>query len=258
MASSDLAGVGVLVTRPRRQSAELIAAITAHGGTVIAWPVLEITPREAAAIQADEQRLGVPDIAILVSPNAVHHGLAFTAAAKIAVVGPATARAVEAAARSVDILSPGGFDSEHLLAEPALQDVAGKIIRIIRGDGGRELIATTLRERGATVEYLAVYTRSAPSYSASELARLEQQWRSGAVNVVIAMSVESLRNLVNLLPDWCKGALANTPLVTPATRVIQEALNQFPGIPATLAKGPRASDMVDALVSSSRTTPGQH
>jgi len=257
VADNDLAGIGVLVTRPRHQSKELVAAITAHGGSAIEWPVLEIIPRETAAIRADERRLGSPDIAIFVSPNAVRHGLAFAADAKIAVVGPATAKAVEIAARSVDICSSGGYDSEHLLTEAELQDVDGKNIRIIRGDSGRELLADTLRNRGATVDYLMVYARGAPTYSDAELAMLEQQWRSGAVNVVLVMSVESLRNLVNLLPDWCRSALANTLLVTPAARVIQEALDQYPGIPATLATGTTASDMIDAILSSD-TTPGQH
>jgi uroporphyrinogen-III synthase len=258
VADNDLAGIGVLVTRPRHQSKELVATITAHGGEAIEWPVLEIIPRDADAIRADERRLGSPDIAVFVSPNAVRHGLAFTADARIAVVGPATARAIEDSGRSVDIRSPDGYDSEHLLAEAELQDVDGKNIRIIRGDGGRELLADTLRQRGATVEYLTVYARGVPAYSESELASLEQQWRSGAIKVVAVMSVESLRNLVSLLPDWCRGALANTLLVTPAARVIQEAVKQFPGIPATLAAGTSAGDMVDAIVSSSKTTRGKH
>ena len=256
VADKALAGVGVLVTRPKHQSAELIAAISAHGGLAIEWPVLEIIPRDSAAILADQQRLATPDIAILVSPNAVQFGLPFTAAAKIGVVGPATARAVKAAGRNVDIRSVDGYDSEHLLAEKALQHVSGQHIRIIRGDAGRELIADTLRKRGAQVEYLSVYTRGIPAYSDAQLAGLEKQWRAGAVNVVTVMSVESFHNLISLLPDWCNNALGNTRLVTPATRVIQEALKQFPGIPATLAEGPTANDMLDAIMSSGKTTTG--
>lgn len=256
MADRALAGVGVLVTRPIHQSAELVAAITARGGLAIEWPVLEIVPRDTAAILADEQRLAPPDIAIFVSPNAVQFGLAHAADARIGVVGPATARAVEAAGARVDIRPAAGYDSEHLLAEQALQGVSGKTVRIIRGDSGRELLAATLRSRDATVDYLSVYARAIPAYSDADLAALEQQWRSGAVNVITVMSVESLRNLLRLLPAACRNALGSTRLVTPAARVIQEALEQFPGMPATLAKGPTASDMVDAIQRSGKTTPG--
>jgi len=253
MTDNDLAGLGVLVTRPRLQASELIDAISARGGTAIEFPVIEIVPRDQPAVAADTDDLHNPDIAVFVSSNAVHHGLDYSGSAQTAVVGPATAAALESAGRSVDIFSADGYDSEHLLAQPELQDVGGKHVRIIRGVGGRELLADTLRERGATVDYLEVYERVAPDYPAEQLAELEQQWRAGAVDIVTVMSVESLANLISLLPEWCISELGNTLLVTPASRVIQEAVDRFPGIPTTLASGPQASSMVDAILASART-----
>ena len=60
MTDSPLAGVGVLVTRPARQSTGLINAIEAAGGTAIAFPVIEILPRSPQAIEADIAVLGEP------------------------------------------------------------------------------------------------------------------------------------------------------------------------------------------------------
>lgn len=248
MTDNELAGVGVLVTRPRHQAIELVAAITQMGGSAIEFPAIEIIPRAADKIAGDANKLLDPDIAIFVSANAVQNGLAYAGSARIAVVGPATAAAIESSVRSVDIRSPAGYDSEHLLAESELQNVRGKVVRILRGESGRELLADTLRTRGATVEYLAVYKRKAPDYSASEVADLEQKWRANAVNVVTVMSVESLTNLIAILPEWCRDRLGKTPLVTPASRVIIEAVDRFPGIPTTLARGPQAGKMVDAIV----------
>ncbi len=253
MTDNDLAGVGVLVTRPRRQATELTEAINARGGSVIEFPVIEIVPHDQNAVATDAGDLHDPDIAIFVSSNAVRHGLDYSASARTAVVGPATAAALESAGRIVDIASVDGYDSEHLLAQAELQDVGEKHVRIIRGVGGRELLADTLRERGAIVDYLEVYERVAPDYPAEQLAELEQQWRAGAVNIVTVMSVESLANLISLLPEWCISELGNTLLVTPASRVIQEAVDRFPGIPTTLASGPQASSMVDAILASART-----
>jgi uroporphyrinogen-III synthase len=253
MANNELAGLGVLVTRPRLQASELIEAIVACGGTAIEFPVIEIVPREQSLVGTEASELPDPDIAIFISTNAVHHGVAYGVTARTAVVGPATAAALESAGRSVDICSTDGYDSEHLLAEVELQNVAGKHVRIIRGDGGRELLATTLRDRGAIVSYLEVYERRAPEHPATQIAELEQQWRAGAIDVVTVMSVESLANLIALLPEWCVSELGNTLLVTPAARVIQEALSRYPGIPTSLANSPQASNMVDTILASVRT-----
>jgi len=253
MTDNDLAGLGVLVTRPRLQAHDLIDAIRAHSGSAIEFPVIEIAPRDQNAVAADANKLPDPDIAIFVSSNAVNHGLDYSASAQTAVVGPATAATMESAGGSVDIFAADGYDSEHLLAHAEMQNVDNKHIRILRGVGGRELLADTLRERGAIVDYLEVYERLVPGYQAAQLTELEQQWRAGAVNIVTVMSVESLVNLVSLLPEWCVSELGNTPLVTPARRVIQEALNRFPGIPTTLASGPQASSMVEAILASART-----
>ncbi len=256
MADDDLAGVGVLVTRPKHQAQELVAAVEAQGGSAILFPCIEIVPRETADILSAANQLEEPDITIFVSPNAVKYGLAHAGNARIAVVGPATAAAIETAGLAVDIRPAAGFDSEHLLATSALQAVRGLKVRIIRGNEGRELIADTLRSRGAKVEYLSVYTRRAPKYSAAELAALEAQWRSGEIDVVTVMSVESLTNFVALLPEWCKKELGQTRLVTPAARVIKQVLDRFPGIPAQLARGPQAKDMVRAIAEHAKTRRG--
>ncbi len=254
MADGDLAGIGVLVTRPEHQAADLIDTVEASGGTAIFFPALEIVPRDAAAIADDVTAMREPDIVIFVSSNAVRFGLEHTGSARIAAVGPATAAAVEAAGRSVDIRAAGGYDSEHLLAETEMYDVGGNVVRIIRGSAGRELIADTLRDRGATVEYLSVYERRAPDVDAASLAELDAAWRDEKIDVVTVMSVETLRNLVAMLPETSRDLLSQTLLVTPAARVIKEAHNLFPDIPTAQADGTAAEDMVRAIA---EHVPGQ-
>ena len=245
--AGGLGGLGVLVTRPEHQAADLVAAIEAAGGRAIRFPVIEIVPRAAADIANDTAALPEPDIAVFVSANAVRCGLGHAGRARIAAVGPATAAAVEAAGRSVDIVPAAGFDSEHLLAEPALRSVRGRNVRIIRGNAGRELIAATLRERGARVDELAVYARRRPRPDAAALESLDAAFRDGGVGAVIVMSVESLHNLVELLPAGARERLCRVRLVTPAARVLKEVLDRFPGAEAVLADGPGAGDMVRAV-----------
>jgi uroporphyrinogen-III synthase len=254
MADDALAGVRVLVTRPKAQSEGLVDAITARGGAAIEFPVIETQAADAAELERAVGELSNPDIVIFVSWNAVRFGLNLAGSAKIAAIGPATARIIEARGRTVDIRSPDGFSSEHLLATPELQDVEGKVIRIIRGNGGRELLATTLRDRGATVEYLEVYSRHVAKHAPADVATIEKQFLAGNIDVVTIMSVDSIMNLIALLPSTCIEALGKTRLVTPAARVIKEVEDRIPGIPTTLAPGPQAKDMVAAIVTS--TNPG--
>ena len=258
MADAPLAGVDVLVTRPAGQAGELVAAIEAAGGRSILFPVIEIAPRSPQDIEADIAGLADPDIVIFISRNAVEHGLAWSGDAAIAAVGPATAAAVEAAARVVDIRPAGGFDSESLLAEPVLGDVRGKTIRIIRGNGGRELLATTLRERGAAVDYLEVYARRRPGYTETEIAHVAQQLEAGEIGAVVVMSVESFGNLLALLTEPGRRALAETLLVTPASRVIKEMTDRLPGCSVTLADGPGADEIVRAIAALAPHSPGNN
>jgi uroporphyrinogen-III synthase len=256
MAENGLEDVGVLVTRPRTQATDLVAAIEKAGGTAFCFPVLDIVPLDENLVSANAKALAKPDIAIFVSRNAVEFGLRYSGGAHIAAIGPATAAAIAAAGRIVDIQSEQGFDSEHLLAEPALTGVAGKRVRIIRGSEGRELLAEELASRGADVDYLSVYERRLPKVSAETLADLESRWRQGAINFVTAMSVQSFRNLVTLLPAWCEAQLEITPLVTPAGRVLKDVLDHYPASRPILASSPRADEMVEAIIAIHKADPG--
>lgn len=246
----------MLVTRPRTQAVELVAAIENAGGSTFCFPVLDIAAIDENIVSANAAALAKPDIVVFVSRNAVEYGLKYTDGGKIAAIGPATASAVTAAGHFVDIQPAAGFDSEHLLAEPMLQDVANKRIRIIRGGAGRELLAEKLAARGAEVDYLSVYERRLPDVSKQTLADLESRWRTGEIAVITVMSVQSFQNLVSLLPAWCESQLETTPLVTPASRVLKEVLDRYPASRVILASGPQASKMVDAIIARHKTDPG--
>lgn len=250
MSASELSGFGVLVTRPEHQADEIATAIDQAGGEAIRFPVMEIEPLEPADIQRCLDALPPPDMTIFISKNAVTYGLPFAGGDQttIAAIGPTTRSALESAGRQVDVVPAGGYDSEHLLDDPLLQDVAGKNIRIIRGDAGRELLADTLRERGARVDYLPVYNRVTRAYSSNLLAGLEHRWRDGQIDCVIAMSVDSLDRLIEILPRGCRDLLARTPLVTPSVRVMQTASDKIPNATVFRADSPQTEDLIRALI----------
>ncbi len=234
MSEGPLAGRRILVTRPAHQASELVAAIESAGGEAVRFPVIRITGRSPEDIARDIALLPIPDICIFVSRNAVEHGLAIIPGSEpaIAAVGPTTHAAIEAAGIPVTISPNDGFDSEHLLAHPALNNVQGRNVLIVRGENGRELLADTLRQRGANVSYLAVYRREMLHATRAALDSLDASWRDGGVDCVTVMSVETLENLLQQLPPDVLERLRQTPLVAPGARVIQTAMELVPGIPA--------------------------
>ncbi len=244
-----LHGQGVLVTRPHGQQEPLVSTLAEAGARILSFPVIEVVPRARAVIETEAASLDAADISIFVSANAVEHGADF-GMGRIAAIGPATARALEAAGKTVDLRAESGFSSEDLLGVDELHKVSGKTVRIIRGSRGRELLAQTLASRGASVQYLGVYDRRLPAYANSEIERLEEHWRSGDIDVIVVMSVESFDNLVKLLPDNIVPELNEARLVTPTKRVLKEIEERFPGADVSLAEAPDADAIVEAVIDS--------
>jgi len=166
-----LAGRTVLVTRPARQAAALVQAIRAAGGTAFEFPALDVAAVPLDELSVPLARLAEADIAIFISPNAAQFGMdairtggTLPDAIGVFAVGPGTARALQAQGVG-GIITPDGHDSEALLALPQLQDVAGKRVVIVRGVGGRVLLAETLRKRGVGDKRLAVRIEEGATHS---------------------------------------------------------------------------------------------
>lgn len=225
-----LAGRTIVVTRPQAQAAPLAAAIVAAGGQPLIFPLLEISPAADPRPLADAAaRLGDYSLAVFISPNAVDHALPTLLARQAwptnlipAAVGQGTVKVL--AERGIDgcIAPTERFDSEALLELPELaaERIAGKRLAIFRGDGGRELLAETLRARGATVDCITCYRRSGPS---AGVAPLIAAWRAGRLDALTVSSSEGLRYLVDQLDAEGRAVLQKTPLFVPHARIAENA-----------------------------------
>jgi uroporphyrinogen-III synthase len=253
--TQTLAGRTVLVTRPRQQAAALVQAIRAAGGGVFEFPALEIEAVPRDALSAALAHLAHADIAIFISPNAAQFGMAaIRAGGRIApstevfAVGPGTTRALQEQ-KVTQVITPPGQDSEALLALPQLQDVAGKRVVIVRGVGGRALLADTLRARGADVHFMECYRRTCPQADASPLLA---RWQAGGIDAVTVTSAETLHNLAALLGEAGAPLLAATPLFAPHEK-IAEAARRF-GIAHVIATPGGDAGLVDGLINWFRNT----
>jgi uroporphyrinogen-III synthase len=252
MTAAILAGTGVLVTRPAHQADGLCALIEADGGRALRFPTLEIAgPHDPAALTGALAALARYDLAVFVSPNAVERVLShpmlrngWPARVRTAVIGAGSARALSSRGVSVDIVPAHGSDSEALLAHPALQAMTDRRVVVFRGNGGRELLAATLRARGAEVDYAEVYRRVRPAAGALDLSAALSR---GDVDVITATSADSLRNLCELVGAQGLPYVLDTPLVVVGSRMVQLAATLGFTVAPTAADSAADADMIAAL-----------
>jgi uroporphyrinogen-III synthase len=216
---------GIVVTRPARQAAGLAREIAALGGRPLVFPAIVILPpADVSALRAVQSNLARYDIAIFVSANAVEYGVGDPAAwpARILTLapGPGTAAALAAVGIANARIPATTMDSEGVLALPQLLDVSGKRIVIFRGDGGRELLRTSLEARGATVVQVECYRRAKPQVGA---AGLIDAWREQRVDAVTLTSGEGLDNLWDILGGEGRAHLAATPAFVPHASIAERA-----------------------------------
>lgn len=223
--SQTLAGVHIAVTRPPEQATKLSAGIAAAGGTVISFPLLDIVPlTELSAFHAAVTPLCQFDWVIFISSNAVQYGMpllqqaGIPAQLKFAAIGPTTAASLQGFGIA-EILTPSErFDSEALLSMSALQQMQGQRVLIVRGVGGREVLAETLKQRGAEVVFGECYRRVNPQSSAQVLA---QAYHESKLQGIVVTSSEALRFLLDLAQNaaWLRA----TPVFANHARIAEQA-----------------------------------
>lgn len=222
--SCHLRGLSVLVTRPEAQADGLCELIEQAHGRPVRFPAMEIQPLTDPDAAQLLQQLAQTDLLIFISANAVQYAFPLLPdelpiGLQIAALGRATAFALEEVGLSPDLMPEKRFDSEGLLALPMLQEMAGKRVVIVRGEGGRELLKSTLEARGARVDYAEVYRRSLPRRNP---ANLIAGW-GRLVDVVTATSSQLLDNLWALLGVPGQALLKETPLVVLSRRTAEHA-----------------------------------
>lgn len=253
--NSACAGLRLLVIRPARPADPLTALVQAQGGEVIALPVLAIVPARATdpAIVQRFRDLHVYAKAIFVSRHAASLSLAWLdrywpqwpARVQCFAVGRTTAQPLRD--RGVPVICPPDdcATSEGLLATPELASPLGQRVLIIAGEGGRELLRTSLSARGALVETCALYRRALETRHREQIVAL---LTGSAPPLVVAHSAELLDALAALVgPEIL--ARPTLTMVVPGPRVAAHArrLGGAQGAQVVVATSALAPDMVAAV-----------
>lgn len=166
-----------------------------------------------AALEDDEpldqqlDQLDKQDWLIFISTNAVEYGMpkllqhGLPHGVRFAAIGPQTAAALQAHGIRDVLIPQGRFDSEALLALPQMHAVAGQQVMIVRGVGGREVLAETLGARGANICFAECYRRINPQKEDNALKSL---WQNAQMDALVVTSSEAMRHLQALAGPWLK------------------------------------------------------
>ncbi len=226
-----LLGKRILLTRPQGQNEALAELLTQVGAKPWLFPMLAIyAPKDLSALEQLKTDLKNYDWALFISANAVEKALnvllsesqSWPTTLKVAAIGRATAKALAHFGITEVLLPVGRFDSESLLENPELHYVFDKKILIFRGDGGREFLGDTLKNRGAVVEYIEAYRRGLPE--TNNISILMREWGREGLDLVVVSSGEILANLYDQLGKLGQMWLKKTPLLVFSERLKAQAL----------------------------------
>jgi uroporphyrinogen III methyltransferase/synthase len=224
-----LHGRRVVVTRARAQASELAATLRALGAEVVELPAIRIEPRlDSDEVRQAVERIGEYALICVTSPNGAHLLLEALRAAGldaralggapkneqveeeagagvsgevqartatiVAAIGPGTARALAEHGITADIV-PERFVAEALVEALAPIEVEGRRALVARAAEARDVLPDALRERGATVDVVALYetVREQPDPEAVEAAQ--------GADYVTFTSSSTVRNLTEALGD---------------------------------------------------------
>jgi len=123
---------------------------------------------------------------------------------------------------------------------PEMLDMQGKKVMIFRGIGGRDVLAETLKARGATVTFAECYQRINPQTNCDLLANL---YSENKLHGVVITSSEAMRHLLDLAgnAEWLK----NITLFVNHARIAELPLQM--GLKVSVADAPGDETMLKTI-----------
>jgi uroporphyrinogen-III synthase len=245
----------VFITRPQPESEELSALLTPLGLQCVIQPAFTYAPLAAKALQkelfAELDQAGSEALLIFTSPRAVTHGLSqlpdgLLFQARVTAIGPATAKALEAAGIRVDVRPRKGYTSEALLEtlddDSFLQPSVRARALIIAAPGGRRKLFEGLKSRGWKPDMVMVYESAPAKLDKHGLKSLQ-----GATGLLcVWTSANAMKALSQRLPPaaWFRLCQGEWLVISERLRRLARAYG-----PARihLSQGPGNTDLLSAI-----------
>jgi uroporphyrinogen III methyltransferase/synthase len=225
-----LAGRTVAVTRARAQASELARRLEELGAEVVRAPT--IRTRAISGPTPPPLDPSPYDLVCLTSPNGVRFlferlndgthppgDARALAGARVAAIGPGTARALAERGVVADVVP------ERFLAESLVEALASIEVRralVARASGARDVLPEALRARGAEVDVVALYETVAEPLSERERARAcAADYVTFTSSSTVRWFLQAARGGGEQADDSrSAGALASDAVFSPSTRIV--------------------------------------
>jgi uroporphyrinogen-III synthase len=200
-----LAGRRIVVTRTREQAAGLVDRLHELGATVVVIPLITTvpiaTPEEIVQSAAEIRSTAGPRWVAFTSATAVRlvagaAGVESLTGMLVAVVGPATAGALEAAGLTPDLVA-SEHDASGLAAAMVARGASRRTVWFPSAEGASRLLQRALEERGATVRVLHLYRSVMPEAAPQRLRAAMEE----GIDAITLTSGSTARHLALILGD---------------------------------------------------------
>lgn len=218
--SKSLKGLTILITRPEHQSIPLSQIIENEGAQCIIRPTLNISPpHDITIFKALPEYLNRADKIIFITANAVtcffKHIEKLPENKTAYAMGPGTEHVLKKHTKNPILIPSPPYNTESFLSLDDFKNINDELILILSGEGGRGLLEKALRERGAKIIKADIYRRTCPDVNLTDDI---PNWQSD-LGLIIATSIESLKNLIKLTGKSHNAWLINMPLLVISERV---------------------------------------
>ena len=253
---------GRVVLLPRLKERDRIASVLERAGArVLRAAVTRTVPGEAAALEATARRIAAGEAAWLVLTSArtvealaPYLHVPVPSALRVAVVGPATARAwTELTETAPDLVARGSAAAllkEPELAGPLPAPNAARRVLLPASALADPALAEGLRRAGWEVEQVAAYTTV--TADAHDLPpNLEDRWATGGVDAVVLTAPSTTRAVLELFgpPPQGTGLVAIGATTAAATRELGLTV-------AAVAPSPTPEGVLQATIDAIQATTG--
>jgi uroporphyrinogen-III synthase len=238
----------ILITRAPGRSSELAATLQAEGAIVVSVPTIEIIPPESyAPLDEALARVDQFDWIVFTSAHAVEvfgeRRNPDILSPPIAVIGPATGRAIEQLGLEV-ALAPTSYVAESL-AESLAPYMRDAKVLLIRAAEARDVLPAALNEAGARLTVVEAYRNQIPLGS---IPRLRELFASPVdyPDAITFTSASTARNLITLLEA---SGLVLPPGIVLASigPITSRTLRELGFEPTVEAKAATIQELVQAL-----------